>query len=60
MIKFLRVKKYKKKLSSLGWSGLNDEFSDFPLEPNLNLSLVVVPDDQITMVMIMKMFHSIL
>mgnify|MGYP003115075993 CR=1 FL=1 len=46
---FFEGKEVQEKASSLGWSGLNDEFSDFPLaEPNLNLSLVVVPDDQIT------------
>ena len=46
---FFEGKEVQEKASSLGWRGLNDEFSDFPLaEPNLNLSLVVVPDDQIT------------
>jgi len=36
------------KAVSLGWNSMNDKFLDFPLaEPQLNLKLVVVPDENI-------------
>jgi len=36
------------KAISLGWNSMNDKFLDFPLaEPELNLKLVVVPDENI-------------
>ena len=36
------------KAISLGWNSMNDKFLDFPLaEPQLNLKLVVVPDENI-------------
>jgi len=45
---FFEGKEVQEKAVSLGWSSLSDNFIDFPLaEPNLNLSLVVVPDDDI-------------
>ena len=37
------------KAVSLGWNSMNDKFLDFPMaEPQLNLKLVIVPDENIT------------
>tara|TARA_R110002020_G_scaffold252101_1_gene465890 strand:- start:377 stop:1477 length:1101 start_codon:yes stop_codon:yes gene_type:complete len=36
------------KAISLGWNSMNDKFLDFPLaEPQLNLKLIIVPDENI-------------
>ena len=46
---FFEGDEVQQKASSMGWTSLSEQFKDFPLaEPKLNLNIVVVPDENIS------------